>query len=266
MPQPASVQSLQRGLDLLEAIVKAGPEGGLSLQQLAELVELKTTTTFNLARTLAERGYLRKSTGRPVYYTPGPALHTLAKELLAQPDRPFDATLLRLASRYSKWRFIIAQSRGCDLFCSHSVDPAQPDEVREQDGRVLAHYTTASSLCHQTFWPSERRAELEKQYPFDLYGSGFWESSRAFKRALERYTREGAVSILDRHPARMAVPLFNRRGDLIASLGASHVGSRRSRVTDAEAVLAAMRDEAEQLRAPLDGFHPAPRTQPTLAV
>jgi IclR family transcriptional regulator, acetate operon repressor len=61
-PAEGGVQSVQRALDVLEAIAAAG--GTASLSQLAAALGLPAPTVHRLARTLADRGYLRRTPDR----------------------------------------------------------------------------------------------------------------------------------------------------------------------------------------------------------
>jgi len=248
MPRSPAVQSLERALDLLEAAALS-PEG-LSLQALTELAELKTTTTFNLARTLVKRGYLQKTVTRPIRYSAGPALRHLAQSLPSQAEPPFHATLRRLAAAFPQWRFIVAESDGPNVFCHYS------SEGGAETGHWLPPYISASSLCYHAFWPSDRVAELVAAFSFELYGVGYWQNEKRLKMALQNFRKNGIVVMLDCSPARMAVPLFNRRNELVAALGASHLPKRAPTSRQAGQVADALKAEAAALCQPLDHYHP----------
>src|SRR5512146_598493 len=68
------LQSLLRALDILELVARS--DDGLTLQELADSLGMKPPTVYNLARTLAARGFLRK-VPRPVRYQLGPAMTEL---------------------------------------------------------------------------------------------------------------------------------------------------------------------------------------------
>jgi DNA-binding IclR family transcriptional regulator len=106
MPHSQPVQALERALDLIEAVVQS-PEG-LSLRQMGELAELKSSTAFNLARTMTDRGYLRKTASRPVVYFPGPKMYQLAANLPVTAEDSLASPLLNLVGEYATWRFIAA--------------------------------------------------------------------------------------------------------------------------------------------------------------
>ena len=58
MPGNELVQSLVRALDILECVARC--PSGIRLADAGAELGLNTTTAYNLMRTLAERGYLRK--------------------------------------------------------------------------------------------------------------------------------------------------------------------------------------------------------------
>ena len=73
--QTPSIQSLDRGLTILEAVAKAS--GPLSLGELTSVLEIDRSSVFRLAGTLKRRGFLAYPTGRKDYIL-GPSLWRLA--------------------------------------------------------------------------------------------------------------------------------------------------------------------------------------------
>lgn len=256
MPQSSAVQSLQRAFELIESIVDS-PEG-LTLQKLAERAELKTTTTFNLARTLVDLGYLRKTSGRPVCYFPGSALQSLAKRLPPIVDQPFHPSLQRLAAAHPNWRFIVAEAQGADIYGTHVVEPERPDQVVVGQHRWLAPYTTASSLCYLAFCSDPERAACEKQYPFSQYGAGYWRTAARLDQALERFRRTGCVMVADGAPARTAAPIFQEQDRLLAILGASRLADGPLPAKEKETISADLRRETQATASRLGSQSPLP--------
>ena len=76
MAEPKLVQSVVRGMQMLELVSRVG--SGIDLRTISEVLELKSPTAHNLLRTLVELGYLQKTT-RPVRYVLGPRLPELAR-------------------------------------------------------------------------------------------------------------------------------------------------------------------------------------------
>lgn len=70
-----SIQSLDRGLIILEAVAKS--KGSVSLGELTEVLDIDRSSVFRLAGTLKRRGFLAYPTGRKDYIL-GPSLWRLA--------------------------------------------------------------------------------------------------------------------------------------------------------------------------------------------
>lgn len=261
MPHSQTVQSIDRALDVLEAVVAAG-SGGLTLQRLSELAELKTTTTFNLARTLVERGYLRKGAGRPVVYRAGERLGWVASRVEAEPDHPLDEPLMRLAQEFAGWRFIFAEARGPDVFQTDAVQGGDQAVAHGVD-RWMAPYVSASSLCHLAFWSREERGAFEAVYPFGLYGAGLWERPEDLSRFLEEVRASGLVLMREIKPERLAAPVFNRRGEFVGSLGTSRIHPRKPGLPEVRRLAEGLRREAGTISERLGSHRPTGiRTQP----
>src|ERR671926_689815 len=75
--QTPSIQSLDRGLTILEAVAKAG--GPVSLGELTRLLDIDRSSVFRLAGTLKRRGFLAYPAGRKDYIL-GPSLWRLSHE------------------------------------------------------------------------------------------------------------------------------------------------------------------------------------------
>jgi DNA-binding IclR family transcriptional regulator len=73
--QTPSIQSLDRGLTILEAVAKSS--NPVSLGELTELMEIDRSSVFRLAGTLKRRGFLAYPAGRKDYIL-GPSLWRLA--------------------------------------------------------------------------------------------------------------------------------------------------------------------------------------------
>tara|TARA_R100000027_G_scaffold67677_1_gene67662 strand:+ start:9299 stop:10069 length:771 start_codon:yes stop_codon:yes gene_type:complete len=245
MSHSQTVQSLHRGLDLLESIADASQ--GLTSKELAQRTRLKSTTFFNLARTLVERGYLQKSNTRPVIYSMGPALEELCGGNVSTSRAALDESLLRLSRQFPAWRFVTAEAHGVDIRIAHAIEPARPETVLHDTRKWMPPYTSASSLCHLAFWPSERAKSFQAAYPFPMYGVGLWGREEKLDQAIADFRAKGAVEIYELSPARMAVPLYNRNNQLVASLGASSTSGLEHAREDLVAILELLKTEAKFL-------------------
>lgn len=242
MPHSQSVQSLERGLDLLESVVD---RPGLALGDLAAGAQLKTTTAFNLARTLVERGYLCKSGGRPVGYTVGPALIDLGSRLPR--EDPLVATLRELAAGFPDWRFVVGQADGPEIRCRWRTVPGDPARVERPERMSLAPYTTASSLCHEALWSGDRATQFAQTYPFDLYGVGFWGTEERYRIALDQFSREGRVVVAHSRLPRVACPVRGTGGELRMTIGASYAGASPESLPDCFSVVEAIANQCNNI-------------------
>src|SRR3954452_10009854 len=72
-----SIQSLDRGLFILEAVAKAGSP--VPLGQLTEMLGIDRSSVFRLANTLRRRGFLTNPNGRKDYIL-GPSIWRLSRQ------------------------------------------------------------------------------------------------------------------------------------------------------------------------------------------
>jgi IclR family transcriptional regulator, acetate operon repressor len=79
----AQVQSLMRGLSIMEALAEAN--GGLSLTNLARRVELSPSTTHRLLATMEKMGYVNQSTSLSLWFI-GLKAFTVGSAFLASRD------------------------------------------------------------------------------------------------------------------------------------------------------------------------------------
>jgi IclR family acetate operon transcriptional repressor len=74
-PKTPTIQSLQRGLGILEFVAKKG--GGVTMAEVSRHVGLHTSTTFHLLRTLSTLGFLQQDETTKQYF-PGSKIFHLA--------------------------------------------------------------------------------------------------------------------------------------------------------------------------------------------
>jgi IclR family acetate operon transcriptional repressor len=77
MPKTPSIQSLDRGLFILEAVSRAS--GPVALSELTKLLGVDRSSAFRLANTLRRRGFLANPNGRKDYII-GPSIWRLARK------------------------------------------------------------------------------------------------------------------------------------------------------------------------------------------
>lgn len=136
-----SIQSLDRGLLILEAVAKS-PEP-VALDQLAELLSIDRSSAFRLANTLKRRGFLTFPSRRKEYIL-GPSIWRLARHYdwgstLANVSREH---LKKLASLVNETSHLAVREGKRALFIDHATIN-QVISVAGQTGELVPLYCTA---------------------------------------------------------------------------------------------------------------------------
>jgi len=164
-----SIQSLDRGLTILETVAKS--PGPVSLDELAALLSIDRSSVFRLANTLKRRGFLAYPSNRKDYIL-GPSIWSLSREYdwgstLADISRDH---LKRLANTLSETAHLAVREGKQALFINHAASN-QVLSIAGQTGELVPLYCTAHGkalLCDYD------RSELEKFLgagPFQRYTS-----------------------------------------------------------------------------------------------
>jgi IclR family transcriptional regulator, acetate operon repressor len=157
-----SIQSLDRGLTILETVAKS--PGPVSLDELAALLAIDRSSVFRLANTLKRRGFLAYPSNRKDYIL-GPSIWGLSREYdwgstLADIARDH---LKRLANTLAETAHLAVREGKQALFINHAASN-QVLSVAGQTGELVPLYCTAHGkalLCDY------EKTELEK-----LLGAG----------------------------------------------------------------------------------------------
>ncbi len=222
------VQSVLRSLDILELV--AASEEGLALRELSERLGLKAPTAHNLARTLASRGFLQKTT-RPVRYRLGRAVVELGhlpsqQALLGRAPR----ALRRLFGELEGATVTLNQALGGEILTVLRISPERPGVLERPRGRTMHPYGTASAVLYQALWTEEERAAYRRRYPFWEYGAHLWADQRRLEQALDEARRKGyaAFDLPQAGAFPAAAPVFADNHELLAAVGASLPGEKLS--------------------------------------
>ncbi|NLS79308.1 MAG: helix-turn-helix domain-containing protein [Chloroflexi bacterium] len=220
MPGSNPIQSLSRGLQILEWV--AGSDDGLTLQQLAERMQLQPSTAHSLAKTLVLRGFLERASS-PVRYQLGPGVINLVDQYR---DRPFQRRAAQVLGRlYEECpagaRLVLAEPVGVDVVLTLRISPERPGVLEHPSYSALPVYTTACGLAFLAFWPHERRLLSHRSYPFDQYGAHTWGAEERLEAFLSRVREQGhaCAPVGPNGLCCLAVPIFSPTRGLVAALG-----------------------------------------------
>lgn len=236
-----TVQSVERTLDILEALALAGRP--VNLSELSQKVSLHVSTVHRLLATLIERGYARQesSTGR---YTVGTRLLELSSGVTEQIDVRAEAhpVLERLSSLIGETANLAVRS-GDNLVY---IDQVQSDRLVRMFTRVGSSaplYCTGAGKLFLAFVPEvqfERELNryllehrLEPRTPHTLV------RPQALREEL-RKIRERGYSFdneeMEEGVICVAAPVFDRAGQIVAAISVSGPSTRLSEGHISEAV------------------------------
>ena len=227
----------------------AQAEDGLTLQDLAQRLQITPSAAHNLARTLLAKRFLVKG-NRPIRYRLGPASCELAdthrgRQLLQHAE----TALRQLVGHFPDATVTLTETIGGEVMTILRISPDRPNIVQRPTGLVMPPYTSANSLVFQAFWSEEERFAYQQRYPFSEYGTHIWHTSEQFEQFLNtvRQYQYAALPVDASGLLRVAVPLFSATHALTASIGVSmHVSpNRRHSVT--EKIIAAAREAARSI-------------------
>jgi len=241
------VQSLQRGLTILDLVARSG--SGLSLMEIADALAVKRPTAFNLTRTLVAQRYLVKTT-KPIRFLLGSAILENAEAWRHREiARQFEELVRNLAAEIPNATVVLAEAMGEEVVAVHLIEKNRPGVVQHSSTRRLAPYVHASTLCFLAFWPPDEERAYENRYPFGEYGSGVWGEEKRLREFLAEARQQGYVAF-DAPTGRFLVgfPVFSQEGNLLATVGVSVATDRPLTVREKEAIIRLVREGVDGLR------------------
>ncbi|MBM3842721.1 MAG: helix-turn-helix domain-containing protein [Verrucomicrobia bacterium] len=218
------VQSLERGMKIVDLVALSG--SGLTLAEIADALDVKRPTAFNLTRTLVAHRYLEKTT-RPVRFLLGPGVLEAAEAWRHRATaRQFEGLVRFLAAQINA-TVVLAEPLGGEIVAVHLIETNRPGIVQHSATRRLAPYIHASTLCMLAFWPAAEAGAYESRYPFHEYGAGIWGTEERLRRFLEDARQRGHVA-WEAPNSRflVGVPVYSKEGTLLAAVGVSIAMSR----------------------------------------
>ncbi len=217
-----SIQSLDRGLTILETIAKSPVP--VSLDDLAELLHIDRSSVFRLANTMKRRGFLAYPSNRKDYIL-GPAIWSLSREYdwgstLADIARE---VLKRLANTLSETAHLAVREGKQALFINHAASN-QVLSVAGQTGELVPLYCTAHGkalLCDYA------KADLEKLLgpgPLSSYTSRTITSIAKLASNCAQYKAQGFATDDSEYLEGLrclAAPIRDIEGFIVGSIGIS---------------------------------------------
>jgi DNA-binding IclR family transcriptional regulator len=216
------IQSLQRGLALLEAVAERG--AGLTLAEVSRSTGLHASTAFHLLRTLLRLGYLLRD-GTSRQYRLGPKVFRLAaagwgESQLSEAAEPFLADLARTTGETSH----LAVFEHGEVVVIDKVDGASPVRLVERVGYPRPAHCTAIGKVLLAYAPERDLAAFLARAPFPAStprsittaGHLMGELREVRRRGYARDDEEFAEGVRC-----LAAPVWGFAGRVVAAVGIS---------------------------------------------
>lgn len=212
------VQSLQRGLFLFEAICRR--KEGITLKELAKVIDCSAPATYHLVHTLVACGYVRRKEN-PVRYVMGEKCLQLARG--QEQDHFYKVVFAQIEDLIEKLpgvEIYFSEHVGGDVVVTAYTSPKSGGQLAKGGDRRLPPFVSAGSLVHLALEQGEVRDEYEARYPFDAYGLPFWKSRSAFDAAVQALRENGYHFVPENSPLRLklALPVYRNGGSLGGAL------------------------------------------------
>ena len=136
-----SIQSLGRGLSILEAVAES-PEP-VPLKQLTDLLGIDRSSVFRLANTLRRRRFLANPTGRKDYILGPFGVAAVAQVRTERSSRSATSTCASSGITTGETAHLAVREGGQALFIDHHASPDQVVAVSGQTGEFVPLYCTA---------------------------------------------------------------------------------------------------------------------------
>jgi len=216
------VQSVERTLDILEALVELGSEVGLV--EISQAVSLPLATVHRLLGTLIQRGYVKQNRQNRKY-----ALGFRALQMGSDMRQRFS---LRLEARPFLQRLMQRSGESANLAVLDDgeivyIDQAQSSRILRmftQIGNRLPAHSTGSGKVMLAFSPPEVTEGIVRRHGLQVRTPRTIIDMDAFRGELERIRQRGyAVDDEEQEEGVrcVAVPVRDESGQVIASLSVS---------------------------------------------
>ena len=216
------IQSLQRGLGILEIVAKNGR--GVTMAEVSREIGLHTSTTFHLLRTLATLGYLAQDESSKRYHLGSKVFHLAASAWtevqLSKAAKPF---LAEMAHQTGETSHLAILERG-EAIVIDKIDGGGPVRLTERVGYPRPAHATAIGKVLLTHLPEAEKKTFLQTGEFRPLTPKTITAGPILAQELERVRRQG-YAFDDEEFAQgircLAAPVRNFTGHVVAAIGIS---------------------------------------------
>ena len=214
------VGSLSKGMDILKLV--GNTEHGLKAGEIASALNLKTSTCYNLVRTLCAGDFLERRGGN---FCIGSTIVQLAgnshyNRFVAAAEHE----LLHLYQAISWGTAIYAKFENGQMLQTHRVSFERPGVIQRLNDEPMHPYASASGLLGLAFTDDEStRLITASRWPFSEFGAHLWRDRQTLTKFLKTIKKERiAESPYDKEDfIRISGAVINSDGKLAGTIGVS---------------------------------------------
>ena len=250
-----SVQSLDRGLSILETVAKSSEP--VRIGQLRELLGINRSSVFRLANTLRRRGFLATPNGRNEYVV-GPSIWRLFQNYdwstLITFCRPH---LKQLAAETSETAHLAVREGRMALFIDHEAPGNQIIAVSGRTGELMPLYCTAHGKALLVDCTAEELKSILGSEPLELHSEHTISSVDALAKVCAANRKQGYALDDGEFLAEVrcvAAPIRDKDNAVAAAIGISAPVARLSNDRLPQAIRS-VREAAKRIGSVLAGKH-----------
>jgi DNA-binding IclR family transcriptional regulator len=228
--RPPSIQSLDRGITILEAVAKSSHP--VPIGQLRELLGINRSSVFRLANTLRRRGLLANPEGRGEYVV-GPAIWRLFRNydwsMLVSSCRHHLKELSNLTGETA--HLGVREGRQA-LFIDHHTSRNQVIAVTGRTGEFMPLHSTAHGKALLADCGVTELQAIFGSEPLTVYTPGTISSLEELAGACASIRTKGYSLDEAEHIAEVrcvAAPVRDKQGRIVAAIGISAPAARLSK-------------------------------------
>jgi IclR family acetate operon transcriptional repressor len=252
-PETPSIQSLDRGLTILEAVARSNR--ALPIGQLREVLGINRSSVFRLANTLRRRGFLANPDGRNEYII-GPSIWRLFRNydwsMLVSFCRHHLKTLADLTGETAH---LGVREKRQALFIDHQVSRYQMIAVTGRTGEFMPLHSTAHGKALLADCGLEELTAIFGTEPLTVYTPQTISSLEDLARACAVIREQGYSLDESEQIAEVrcvAAPIRDKDGAVVAAIGVSAPAARLAK-DRIQSTIAHVRDTAQKITAVLNG-------------
>ncbi len=216
------IQSLQRGLGILEIVAKNGT--GVTMVEVSREIGLHTSTTFHLLRTLTALGYLVQDERTKQYHLGSKVFHLAASAWtevqLFKIAKPF---LVDMAQHTGETSHLAILERG-EVIVIDKVDGSGPVRLTERVGYPRPAHCTAIGKALLAHLPDAELKAFMEAGDLRPFTPKSITAASILEQELERVRAQGCA-VDDEEFAQgircLAAPVRNFTGQVVAAIGIS---------------------------------------------